>query len=141
MILYHGGAPGFKVGDVIEPHETKHLDGCEWCASGNDDSHLPDRVFASPVRVYAKHYASKFIRGSVYIVTPIGTVVRSDADSIETYHALSLKVIKVTETMVVLTDSERRHVFRLWEAADRAAGREVSPLIQMQLHQQFGIRA
>lgn len=120
-VLYHGGAPGFRTGDRIEPHETRHVDGCPVCAARADESHLPDRVFATPVRIYAKHFASKWGRGSLYIVEPEGELQRSEADSIETYHAPALRVVKVSEVGVLLTMSERRHLYRVWGDADRAA--------------------
>lgn len=121
-VLYHGGAPGFRVGDVIQPHDTKLRDDCAICQAHADDSHRPDRVFATPVRIYAKHYASKYGFGSVYIVEAVGELERSEADSIETYHAPALTVTKVSETYVALNMSERRRLYRLWGDADDARG-------------------
>ena len=121
VILYHGGAPGFRVGDLIEPHETKHLDGCPVCEAGADENHLPDRVFATPVRLYAKYYASKWGNGTLYLVETVGIYSRSIPDSIETYHAGALRVVKVSEVAVELTMSERRHLYRIWGEADKAA--------------------
>jgi len=121
-MLYHGGAPGFRIGDVIEPHETKHIDGCEICAARADENHQPDHVFATPIRIYAKYYASKYIDGSLYLVEPVGACERSEADSIETYQAPAFRVVKVSEVAVRLTMSERRHLYRIWETSDRSAG-------------------
>ena len=126
-VLYHGGASGFRPGDVIQPHETKKLDDCPVCAAGDDANHLPDRVFATPSRLYAKHYASEWGRGWLYIVEPLGDCERSEPDSIETYHASELKVVKVSERGVELTRSERRRLYRLWEDADGVAGIAQSP--------------
>lgn len=144
MILYHGGARGFKAGDVIEPHETKVRDDCPICASGADANHLPDRVFATRERPYAKHYASKWGRGSLYIVEPVGAMTRSEADPFETYHAATFRVIKVSETQIELTPSERRRLYRLWTEADRARGIPLdgpAQLADMRMHRQLGIRA
>lgn len=141
-VLYHGGAPGFRSGDIITPHPTKHVDGCEWCASGADDNHLPDRVFATPVRLYAKHFASKYIRGWLYIVEEVeGSALEpSDNDPFESYHAEKLRVVKVCERSVELTMSERRHLHRDWAAADAEKGIAVSPLVDMQLRQMLGFK-
>lgn len=123
MILYHGGAPGFRPGDLIQPHETKHLDGCAICQAAADENHLPDQVFATTLRIYGKHHASKWGRGWLYIVEPEGDLVRSDADPFETYHAPAFRVVSVSERGVELTMSERRRLYRLWKADDRARGR------------------
>ena len=120
-ILYHGGAPGFRVGDLILPHETQKVDECPVCAAGADDNHLPYKVFATPIRIYGKYYASKYVGGSLYLVEPVGECERSTADSIETYYADSMRVAKVVDVGVVLTMSERRHLYRIWSEADKKA--------------------
>ena len=125
MVLYHGGAPGFRPGDVIYPHETKHVDDCPTCAARADENHRPDQVFATPVRIYAKFYASKYVGGWLYLVESVGALERSDADSIETYSAPAMRVVKVSERAVVMTMSERRHLYRLWERSDRSLGRGI----------------
>jgi len=127
MILYHGGAPGFRAGDIIEPHETKRIDLCPVCAAGGDANHLPDRVFATPVRIYGKYYASKWVGGSLYLVEPVGDATRSDADSIETWHAPAMRVVKVSEAVVQLTSQERRRLQRMWADADRTSGFHLKP--------------
>ena len=146
MILYHGGAPGFVAGDYIEPHETKRIDDCPICAVGGDANHLPDRVFASPVRIYAKHYASKWGGGTLYVVEAAewSELERSEADSIETYHASALRVSRVAERGVVLTASERRHVYRVWKEADLSRGWGISladSLADLRLQRALGMRA
>ena len=141
--LYHGGAPGFDIGDLITPHGTKHFDGCPTCAALADENHLPDRVFATPIRIYAKHYASKWGRGSLYLVEPTGKVERSEADSLETYHAPAWCVVWVCERGVELTMSERRHLYRLWGESDRSAGFGQdgrSQLEDLRLRRLLGIR-
>jgi hypothetical protein len=123
VILYHGGAPGFGVGESVVPHDTKRLDGCSICEAGGDGNHLPDRVFASALRLYAKYYASKWGRGWLYIVEPEGAMTRSEVDPFGTYHAASFRVIKICERGVELTMSERRHLYRLWKRDDLTRGR------------------
>lgn len=141
-MLYHGGAPGFSVGDLIVSHEPKLFDDCAICAAGGDANHLPDRVFGTPIRLYAKHYASKWGRGALYVVESEGDCDRSDADPIETYHATAMRVVKVSERGVLLTMSERRHLYRLWFDADRAVGLAQGPeyvLQDMQLRATIGL--
>ena len=123
MKLYLGGAPGFKPGDLIEPHPSKHVDGCAWCASGADDSHAPDRVFGTTFRLYAKFYASKYVRGWLYIVEPEGELEPSTADPFECYSAPAMRVVKVSERAVELNPSERRHLWKEWRADDLRTGR------------------
>lgn len=123
MILYHGGAPGFQPGDLIEPHPTRHVDGCEWCASGSDDNHRPDRVFATTLRLYGKFYASKFLRGWLYVVQFEGPFEPSDDDPFECYHGGAVRVLRVSERSVELTMNERRRLWRLWGEDDRVKGR------------------
>lgn len=122
MKLYHGGVAGLRPGDVIEPHETKRFDDCPTCQAGGDASHLPDRVFATPVRLYAKHFASKWGHGWLYSVEAVGELVRSEMDSFESYHAAMFRVVGVCEREVLLTMSERRRLMRLWTEADKSAG-------------------
>lgn len=121
-VLYHGGAPGFRPGDVIEPHETRHIDDCEICRAQADENHKPGTVFASPVRIYAKFYASKYVKGWLYIVEPIGEFQPSDGDPFESYYGPALRVLSVSERAVVLTMSERRRLWRAWTEADKARG-------------------
>lgn len=127
IMLYHGGAPGFSVGDHIMPHGGKRQQGCPICDAGGDVNHLPDRVFASTLRLYGKYYASKWGRGWLYVVEPEGALVRSETDPFETYHAPRFRVTKVCERGVELTMSERRHLYRLWRDDDLARGRGSDP--------------
>lgn len=122
-VLYHGGAPGFRPGDIIQPHPTKHVAGCEWCATGADDNHAPEFVFATAHRLYAKYYASKYINGWLYIVEPDGVPARSRFDPFETYQAPALSVRSVSERHIRLTRAERLRLQRQWKADDEANGR------------------
>lgn len=138
MVLYHGGAPGFRPGDLIEPHPTKHLDGCEWCASGADDNHAPEFVFATAERLYAKYYASKYGKGWLYIVTPEGEMLPSQHDPFETYQARSFRVVSVSERAVLLTMGERKRLQRLWKADAVMHGNEYDWLTERRLEVEFG---
>lgn len=133
MRLFHGGVPGLKVGDVIEPgHERLSHDGCPWCeARAKGEAHQgvdgpskrPDRVYATTNRLYAKHYASLWGWGDLYRVEAVGAVERSTEDTIETYCAERLRVAAILDRAVLLTWSERRRLYREWGAADKEATR------------------
>lgn len=130
IYLYHGGVPGLRAGDLIEPgHERTGHPGCAFCeARARGEAHLgvdgpaqdADRVYASTSRIYAKHYASLYGRGDLYRVEPVGELVRSPEDTVETFKAPALRVIAVLERAVLLTWSERRRLSREWTAADLA---------------------
>lgn len=128
--LYHGGAPGLRVGDLVEPgHGRKPHHGCPWCAArergesgpgGLDPLAQHAAVYMTPDRLYAKHYASLWGRGDLYRVEPVGEVSRSTEDSIETWRAPAARVLAVYQRAVLLTWSERRRLFREWGATDGA---------------------
>lgn len=142
-VLYHGGAPGFGIGDRIMPHETKVEPDCPICAAGGDANHLPDRVFSTRLRIYGKYYASKWGRGWLYIVEPEGPLERSAADPFETYHAAAFRVVSVSERGVELTMSERRRLYRLWKDDDLARGRGQTPELSaadFQMRRLLGMR-
>lgn len=130
-ILFHGGVPGLRVGDLIEPgHERKPHPGCPYCvARAAGDAHLgidgpsadSERVYCTTSRMYAKHYASLYGRGDLYRVEPVGELIRSPEDTVETFKAPALRVVAVIDRVVLLTNSERRRLLREWTAADTAA--------------------
>lgn len=132
MILFHGGIPDLRAGNVIEPgHGRKAHAGCPWCAAraagrahlGMDGPSLHgDRVYATTNRLYAKHYASLWGRGDLYRVEPVGQLELSIEDHIESFTAPAFRVAAVLDRVVLLTDSERRRLLREWTAADAAAG-------------------
>ena len=140
MKLYHGGAPGFRPGGLITPHEAKRVDGCPWCESGADDSHRPDRVFATTMRLYGRYYASKWIRGTLYIVRPNDDMEPSAEDPFETYCAPSFTVVSVCEREIELTMGQRRRLLRLWKEADLAHGLDIGPMADMALERMFSGR-
>lgn len=127
--LFHGGVPGLRRGDLIRPgHARAHHDGCPWCeARAAGGAHLGldgpavrrDRVYATPNRWYAAHYASLYDRGDLYRVDPVGPVELSTEDSVETWCAPQLRVVAVVDRAVLLTWSQRRRLLREWGAADQ----------------------
>lgn len=132
--LWHGGVPGLRVGDLIEPgHDRAHRDGCAWCesraveAAGGERSGIDplsihrDRVYLTTDREYARHYASLFGRGDLYRVDPVGELVRSTEDTIPTWHAPAAIVTAVYDRAVLLTWPQRRRLLRTWTQADRNA--------------------
>lgn len=127
--LFHGGVPGLRPGDLIEPgHSRKVHDGCTWCASRATIpptlDGLPlheDRVYLTPERSYARYYASLYGRGDLYQVEPIGHLQQSTEDTVETWTAPAAHVIVAVDRAVLLTMGERRRLHRAWGAADAAA--------------------
>ncbi|MFC4124908.1 hypothetical protein [Nocardia rhizosphaerae] len=119
-VLYHGGVPGLRVGDVITPdHDRRRHDGCAQCAAGDSPGH--HAVYASTSRLYATHYASLYGRGDLYRVE-LDNPTRSTEDSIETWHGPTARVVAVLDRAVLLTMSQRRRLYREWRDADKAVG-------------------
>lgn len=129
MRLFHGGVPGLRPGDILDPgHERKEHDGCPWCAAraaghagpeGIDPPSTHQAVYMTPHRLYAAYHASLWGRGDLYQVEPIGELVRSTEDSIETWCAPTAVVLVAIDRVVTLTMNERRRLSRHWQAADR----------------------
>lgn len=126
MRLFHGGVPGLRPGDLIEPgHERKVHDRCAWCAAraelppGKDGLPLlAGAVYLTPERLYALHYASLYGRGDLYQVEPVGELERSTEDTVETWTAPAARVLVAVDRAVQLTQGERRRLYRLWGKAD-----------------------
>jgi hypothetical protein len=127
--LFHGGVPGLRPGDLIEPgHARKVHEGCTWCAARADlppeADGLPlheDRVYLTPERSYARYYASLYGRGDLYQVEAIGHLQRSTEDTVETWTAPAARVLVAVDRAVLLTMGERRRLYRSWSVADTAA--------------------
>lgn len=131
MRLYHGGTPGLRPGDLVEPgHHRPVHDGCPWCAANAAGQHAPgspltgrlDRVYLTPHRLYAAHYASLYGRGDLYRVEPVGDIERSTEDSIETWTAPAARVLAAVDRAVLLTWTQRRRLAREWTVADQERG-------------------
>jgi hypothetical protein len=130
-VFYHGGAPDLRQGDQLLPgHGRRQHDGCPWCEAraaggaflGMDPPAEREAVYFTPVRLYAKFHASMYGRGDLYRVEPVGDAERSTEDSLETWTAPAARVLSVYDRAVLLTNTERRRLDRLWAAADREQG-------------------
>lgn len=127
--LFHGGVPGLRAGDMIEPGHARHAhDGCAWCAARSElpperdglPRH-PDRVYLTPERLYGRYYASLYGRGDLYQVEAVGELQRSTEDNMETWTAPAARVLVAVDRAVLLTPGERRRLYRVWGDADAAA--------------------
>jgi hypothetical protein len=132
--LWHGGVPGLRPGDLIQPgHARRAHDGCPWCEArakggvgpgGLDPlSGEQDRVYMTTHRLYAKHYASLWGRGDLYRVEPVGDATPSTEDSVPSFTAPAARVVAVYERAVLLTNTERRRLAREWAAFDAGVTR------------------
>lgn len=93
MKFFHGGAPGFKPGDLLEPEADS------------------DSVYFTENRLYAKFFAS-LGRGWLYLVEPVGDYKPATNDAMQACDAKSLKVIRVVEKAVSLNPNELRQIQR-----------------------------
>lgn len=143
MRLFHGGIPGLRRGDLIEPgHERREHEGCAWCAARDQlppaldgRSLRQDRIYLTPDRMYARFYASLWGRGDLYQVEAVGELERSTEDTIEAWTAPAARIIAVMDRAVRLTMSERRRLWREWTAADqRAIAHETGTVIPLKTH-------
>lgn len=122
--LYHGGVAGLWVGAVIEPNMADHryVDGCPQCAAHADGVHIhgydpptpEDWVYATTDREYARYYASRAVRGSLYVVNLEGDVEKSIEDPFPTWRGRRAIILRVPETKIVLTMKQRRKLFVRW---------------------------
>jgi hypothetical protein len=123
-LLFHGGVPGRKVGDVLLPGMAEHryVEGCACCEAHRDglpafDPATPlEWVYACADRPYARFYASRAVRGTLYRVRLEGDVERSAEDPawFWAYRGRQARVVAVLETNVVLTMTERQKLFVRW---------------------------
>ena len=132
--LWHGGVPDLRPGDLIEPGNARPIiDGCSFCAARAAQlatgvvpvidplAEHGDRVYLTPVREYARHYASLWGRGDLYRVEAVGDLVQSTEDTVETWTAPAARVLAVVERAVLMTMAQRRRLNRIWAASDEAA--------------------
>lgn len=121
-LLFHGGVPGRKVGDLLVPGMAEHryVEGCKHCEAqrdgtltGIDPPTPPDWVYACADLPYARWYASRAVYGTLYRVRLEGDVERSveDPDWSWTYRAPAARVVRVLERDIMLTMPERRKLF------------------------------
>lgn len=124
--LFHGGAPGLRPGDRLDPTAQRQAhEGCAACeanAAGHAHPLSPATpegwVYATESRDYARFYASLYGRGSIYRV-------RLDADSLEpdpetgqeafgAFRARHGEILHVVELNVVMTQTQRRRLIIKW---------------------------
>jgi hypothetical protein len=129
---WHGGAPGLRVGDLIVPGERHYVDGCAVCASKKRGENYrlangaavdplnahEDRVYITADREYARFYASKYPRGDLYTVEPVGELEASTEDPFPTWHVGSARVVSVYDRYVRLSDRQRLTLQRRWKRVD-----------------------
>ena len=126
-IYFHGGMPGLNPGDVILPGRPNFVDGCKVCdAHRAGESHVldpltkhADRVYMTSDRDYARFYASKYPKGDLYSVEPLGEMAVSDEDPFPSWTAPSARVVGVYDRYVQLTPKQRRTLLRRWGRVDR----------------------
>lgn len=133
--LFHGGRPGLKPGALVVPGPPHVVDGCKICEARAAGEHYmvpglgsvdpptgrPDRVYFTSDRPYGFYYASRYWRGDLYVVEPVGTVEESTEDPFPTWCAPYAVVRSVYSRCVQLTMSERRRLYRRWTIADALA--------------------
>lgn len=123
-LLFHGGVPGRKVGDVLLPNMAEHryVEGCKHCeaqrngvAVGDPDT-PPDWVYACADKPYARFYASRAVGGTLYRVRLEGDVERSveDPEWSWTYRGRQARVVAVLERNITLTWREWQKLFKRW---------------------------
>ena len=132
-VLYHGGVPDLKPGDIIEPgHSRDNYDDCPICrarrekgASAIEGTGHPEQVYCTTMRDYAAEYAAIYGKGDVYQVRPIGDLIESDEDFEGCYRCDRLQIVRTVEKHVVLTPKRRRKIIRLMQ---RLGGPCLNPL-------------
>ena len=132
-VLYHGGVPDLKPGDIIEPgHSRDNYDDCPICrarrekgAAAIEGTGHAEQVYCTTMRDYAAEYAAIYGKGDVYQVRPIGDLIESDEDFEGCYRCDRLQIVRIVEKHVVLTPKRRRKIIRLMQ---RLGGPCLNPL-------------
>lgn len=122
---FHGGAPGMKPGDLIEPQTgTAHLhDDCPTCIARKDGQQLdsddndPTLVYITTDREYARIYAAGYPRGGLYTVEPVGELTdRYPAhDPVPSWGVPAARVLAVYDPLVTLSSREVRRMLRRYQ--------------------------
>ena len=131
---FHGGKPGLVPGDYVLPSPTHFIDGCPICQAVKDGRATPfeqpnaepDHVHVTTDREYARFYASKYIRGDLYVVEPEGELSLSRADHFPTWTCERARVVSVFAHFVELTPRQRTTLLRRWKRADDEAARKMA---------------
>lgn len=126
--LWHGGAPGLRVGDLLLPGNSRRIhEGCAFCAArenggtvaGIDPPSAKRAVYVTSDKGYARYYASLWGYGDLYIVEPVGPAEVSPEDHFPSWTTEAARVVAVYQRAIQLTWTQRRALFRRWEIADR----------------------
>ena len=124
-LLLHGGVGGLWRGSSILPGMSahRHVAGCKMCEAQRDgtasargwDPETPNGwVYATADREYARYYASRAVRGSLYRVRLEGDVEPSTEDPFPTWRGRSATVLAALEFNITLTMKQRQHLFVRW---------------------------
>jgi hypothetical protein len=118
---WHGGIPGLRPGDVIEPQPLgsgPHLvDGCDVCESRKRGQQLPtdnldpSQVYVTTDREYARIYAAGYPNGALYRVEPEGDLVPSP-DPVPSWGCDRARVLAVYDAYVRLTPAQLGRAIR-----------------------------
>jgi hypothetical protein len=131
--LFHGGAPGLRVGDRITPRrpdDNSHLvDGCPICeARRNGEQHElddndPGLVYVTTDRDYARIYAAGYPRGGLYIVEPEGELVDRTGthDPAPSWGCPAATVRAVYDPVVTLNPRQTRRLWRRYMGSEIGA--------------------
>lgn len=124
---WHGGAPGLRPGDMIEPRaddDQRHLlDGCPACEARRAGRQLADdpndalRAYVTTDRDYAKIFAAGYPRGWLYRVEPVGDMQRTADDPVPSWAVGSCRVVSVYERCVTLTAARAASLLRRFTRA------------------------
>jgi hypothetical protein len=121
---WHGGAPGLRAGDLIEPRphgDNSHLvDGCPTCEARkngqplNTDDNDPSMVYVTTDRDYARIYAAGYPRGALYQVELIGEMTdrTGEYDPVPSWGVPAARVQTVYDPVVILTQAHLRRLVR-----------------------------
>lgn len=139
-VLFHGGVPGLWVGDVLLPNmaHARFVDGCAECEAHKrgesvfDPLTPSDWVYATSDREYARYYASRAVKGTLYRVRLEGETERSTEDPFPTWRARRAIVLGVPERNITMTMKQRRCLFLRWggtsEEFDAMIAKMTSPV-------------
>lgn len=117
---WHGGKPGLRPGDLIEPTtgDEHLLDGCPVCEARRagqqlaDDPNDPTKVYVTTDREYARIYAAGYPDGGLYVVEPIGPMERTTDDEEPSWAVSSARVLRVYDPLVRLDAKQVRRIVR-----------------------------
>lgn len=129
MRYFHGGRPGLGLGALLLPSPPHFLDDCPICQAKKAGistifdpvTARPDRVYITTDKEYARFYASKYPRGDLYSVAPVGDLEPTSEDHFPSWTVPAARILAVYNRRVELTPQQRGALLRRWEVADRLA--------------------